>query len=81
MFYPSYPSQVVGVAQAINKKSGEDGAFTEQDEKVSKVQCSAFKERVLLLFKNSDTLKKLVGKIHYAVLDASVGQIDWHALY
>lgn len=26
--------QVVGVAQAINKKYGEDRAFTEQDEKV-----------------------------------------------
>lgn len=42
MNYPSHqfrflhPSQVVGVAQAINKKCGEDGAFTEQDEKVSK---------------------------------------------
>lgn len=39
-------SQVVGVAQAINKKCGDDGAFTEQDEKVSKVHClpSMFKE-------------------------------------
>ena len=31
---PFCPSQVVGVAQAINKKCGEDGAFTDQDEKV-----------------------------------------------
>lgn len=31
---PRFASQVVGVAQAINKKSGEDGAFTDQDEKV-----------------------------------------------
>lgn len=37
-----HPSQVVGVAQAINKKSGEDGAFTEQDEKVGKVQFHLF---------------------------------------
>lgn len=36
VFSPSYPSQVVGVAQAINKKCGEDGAFTDQDEKVSR---------------------------------------------
>lgn len=28
-------SQVVGVAQAINKKCGDGGAFTEQDEKVT----------------------------------------------
>lgn len=37
MIYYSALSQVVGVAQAINKKCGEDGAFTEQDEKVSEV--------------------------------------------
>lgn len=29
----NHKDEVVGVAQAINKKSGEDGAFTEQDEK------------------------------------------------
>ncbi|XP_053272754.1 cGMP-specific 3',5'-cyclic phosphodiesterase isoform X2 [Pleuronectes platessa] len=29
----NHRDEVVGVAQAINKKSGEDGAFTEQDEK------------------------------------------------
>uniref|UniRef100_A0A672HPN3 cGMP-specific 3',5'-cyclic phosphodiesterase n=1 Tax=Salarias fasciatus TaxID=181472 RepID=A0A672HPN3_SALFA len=29
----NHRQEVVGVAQAINKKSGEDGAFTEQDEK------------------------------------------------
>lgn len=29
-------SQVVGVAQAINKKSGNGGTFTEKDEKVTK---------------------------------------------
>lgn len=34
---PPHWSQVVGVAQAINKKCGEDGAFTDQDEKVSGV--------------------------------------------
>lgn len=34
---PRFAPQVVGVAQAINKKSGDDGAFTDQDEKV----CSA----------------------------------------
>lgn len=28
--------QVVGVAQAINKKSGNGGTFTEKDEKVPK---------------------------------------------
>ena len=28
-----------------------------------------------------EILEKLVGKIQYAVLDSSVGQIDWHALY
>ena len=36
MIPPFCPSQVVGVAQAINKKCGEDGAFTDQDEKVCK---------------------------------------------
>ena len=29
--------QVVGVAQAINKKSGNGGTFTEKDEKVPKL--------------------------------------------
>lgn len=33
---PRFAPQVVGVAQAINKKSGDDGAFTDQDEKVCK---------------------------------------------
>lgn len=34
---PHFVPQVVGVAQAINKKSGDDGAFTDQDEKVCRV--------------------------------------------
>lgn len=34
---PRFVPQVVGVAQAINKKSGDDGAFTDQDQKVCSV--------------------------------------------
>lgn len=53
-FLSSY--QVVGVAQAINKRCGENSTFTEQDEKVKKI--------ILHLFLSVYLRKRLLLVVH-----------------
>lgn len=56
--------QVVGVAQAINKKSGNGGTFTEKDEKVPKLVPSMTSQfRKMLSFRVYRLLNKQLSKL------------------
>lgn len=64
-------SQVVGVAQAINKKCGDDGAFTEQDEKVSKAHN-------LLMFKETSFL---ISSVTVSIFTSFLGMLSFLLIY
>ncbi|KAH0615949.1 hypothetical protein JD844_026621 [Phrynosoma platyrhinos] len=55
------PSMVVGVAQAINKKSGGGGVFTEQDEKV-------LLDLASLIFEEQQSLEVILKKIAATII-------------